>query len=443
MALTLLGGSVLLLLLLIARLRINAFWALLVVSFLAGIGTGMPPAQVLAAILKGIGDTMGSLILILIFGAVLGKLIEESGAARSISDALIGLLGAERIQLSILITGFLVGLPMVYNASFLVLIPLVYTLSHTYRLPLLSIGIPLSSALSVAHGLLVPHPAPVAICSLLDADLNLTLLYGLLLAVPAAFLAGPMLERFSRCVAASPPASLFDPAKPLPSSLPPLAVSLTALLAPVALMLLGAAARLTPGRSGAWSGAAVFLSDPTVALFSGVLAAFVLLGLLRGRSMESLMESASAAAASVSMVALIIAAGGAFKQVLLDGGISASLQAATQRLGLPPIWLGWCTSAVLRLALGSATVAAITSAGIVAPAISGSGVPRELLVLAIASGSLMFSHINDIGFWMFKEYYNVSVKDTFRVWTVMESIVALVGLGGVLALSALLPKAAS
>lgn len=443
MALTLLGGSVLLLLLLIARFRINAFWALLAVSFLAGLGAGMPPGRVLAAILKGVGDTLGALVLILVFGAVLGRIVEESGAARSISDALIRLLGEKRIQLSVLITGFLVGLPMVYNASFLVLIPLVYTLSHSRRLPLLYIGIPLSSALSTAHGLLVPHPAPVAIASLLHADPNLTLLYGLILALPAALLAGPVLERFSRGVPSSPPPSLFDPEKASPPSLPPLTVSLAALLSPVALMLLGAAARLLPARNDGWIRAALFLSDPTVALFLGVLAAFALLGLRRGRSMESLMQSASAAAASVSMVALIIAAGGAFKQVLSDAGVASSLQTATQHFGLPPIWLCWCTSALLRLALGSATVAAITSAGIVAPAVSGSGASPELLVLAIASGSLMFSHFNDIGFWMFKEYYNVSVKDTFRVWTVMESIVALVGLGGVLALEALLPQASA
>lgn len=440
MAVALLGGSVVLLLLLIAHFRINAFWALLVVSFLAGVGAGMSPGQVLAAMLKGVGDTMGALVLILVFGAVLGRIVEESGAARSVSDALIHLLGEKRIQLSVLITGFLVGLPMVYNASFLVLIPLVYTLSSTRRLSLLYVGIPLSSALSAAHGLLVPHPAPVAIASLLHADPNLTLLYGLILAVPAALLAGPVLERFSRGVPASPPPSLFDPGKASPPSLPPLPLSLATLLAPVALMLLGAMARLMPGRNDSWIRIALFLSDPAVALFLGVVAAFALLGLLRGRSVESLMQSASSAAASVSMVALIIAAGGAFKQVLTDAGAASSLQSVTQHFGLPPIWLCWCTSALLRLALGSATVAAITSAGIVAPVISGSAVPPELLVLAIASGSLMFSHFNDIGFWMFKEYYNVSIKDTFRVWTVMESIVALVGLGGVLALSGLLAQ---
>lgn len=443
MALTLLAGSVLVLLLLIARFRINAFWALLVVSFFVGLVAGLPADQVLASILKGVGDTLGSLVLILVCGAVLGRLIEESGAAHAISDALIRLLGEKHIQLSVLITGFLVGLPMIYNASFLVLIPLIYTLSHTRCLPLLYIGIPLSSALSTAHGLLVPHPAPVAIASLLHADLNLTLLYGLILAVPAALLAGPVLERFSRGVPASAPPSMFDPSKASPMSSPPLAVSLAVVLVPVALMLLGGATRLVPDRKAPWTRAALFLSDPTVALFLGVTAAFVLLGLLRGRSMESLMQSASAAVANVSMVALIIAAGGAFKQVLSDTGVASSLQTVAQRLVLPPIWLCWCTSALLRLAVGSATVAAITSASIVAPVISGVGVAPELLVLAIASGSLMFSHFNDIGFWMFKEYYNVSVKDTFRVWTVMESIVALVGLAGVLVLAAVLPQASA
>ncbi len=439
MAVILLAGSVLLLLLLIAKFRVNAFFALLITSFLAGVSAGMGPQRTLASMLKGLGDTLGSLILILVFGAILGKLVEESGAARSVSDALARLLGENRLQISVLLTGLLVGLPMVYNASFLVLIPLIYTISHTRRLPLLYVGIPLSSALSVAHGLLIPHPAPVAIAALLKADPNLTLLYGLLLAVPAAVLAGPVLERFCRNVAASPPPGLFRPEESAGDDLPRLWTSLLVLLAPVGLMLAGAAARLLGDGNGLWVSAALLVSDPTVALFAGVVAAIVLLGLGRGRSMESLMQSTAAAVASIAMVALIIASGGAFKQVLMDAGVAHAMQSATERIGLPPILLCWLTSALLRLALGSATVAAITSAGIVLPAVAGSGVAPELLVIAIASGSLMFSHFNDIGFWMFKEYYNVSVKDTFRVWTVMESIVAVVGLLGVLMLNAMMP----
>ncbi len=443
MPLILLGASILLLLVLIARLRVNAFLALLLTSFLTGIAGGMDAGAALASVLKGIGDTLGSLLLILVFGAVLGKMIEESGAAYSISCAMTRRLGESRIQTSVLLTGFLVGLPMVYNAGFLVLIPLIYTLSHTRKLPLLYLGIPLSAALSTAHGLLPPHPAPVAIASLFGADANLTLLYGLIVAPPAALLAGPVLERFSRSVQTSPPAVLFDPETAVPADPPGVGVSLMSLLTPVGLMFGGALAGLTQFADAPAGRAMRFFGDPTVALFAGAVIAMAVLGLRRGRDMDSLMRSVSAAVSSVAMIALIIAGGGAFKQVLVDGGIAAAIQQAARALALPPLWLCWLTSALLRLALGSATVAAITAAGIVLPAVSGSGVAPELLVLAVASGSLMFSHFNDIGFWMFKEYYNVSVKDTFRVWTVMESIVAVVGLAGVLSLHALLAPAAA
>ena len=443
MPLILLGASIVLLLVLIARLRINAFLALLLTSFLVGIAGGMGAGAALASVLKGIGDTLGSLVLILVFGAVLGKMIEESGAAYSISCALTRRLGESRIQTSVLVTGFLAGLPMVYNASFLVLIPLIYTLSYARKLPLLYLGIPLSAALSTAHGLLPPHPAPTAIASLLGADVNVTLLYGLMMAPLAALLAGPVLERFNRSVQASAPPGLFDPDKAVPAEPPGLGVSLVSLLAPVGLMLASALAGLTRLSETSAGRAIRFLGDPTVALFAGAVIAMAVLGLRRGRDMDSLMRSVSAAVSSVAMIALIIGAGGAFKQVLIDGGIAGTIQQAAHAMALPPLWLCWLTSALLRLALGSATVAAITAAGVVLPAVSGSGVAPELLVLALASGSLMFSHFNDIGFWMFKEYYNVSVKDTFRVWTVMESIVALVGLAGTLSLHALLPASAA
>ena len=205
MPLIVLAASIVLLLVLIARLKVNAFLALLLTAFMVGVANGMPPAAALQSILKGIGDTMGSLVLILVFGAILGKLIEESGAAHTISYALTNLLGQRRIQLSVLATGFIVGLPMIYNASFLVLIPLIYTLSTTTRLPLMYLGIPLSAALSVTHGYLPPHPAPTSIAAMYHADVNLTLLYGLALAVPATLLAGPVLARFFRHVKNMPP----------------------------------------------------------------------------------------------------------------------------------------------------------------------------------------------------------------------------------------------
>lgn len=433
MTLAVLAAAVLLLLLLIARWRLNAFLALLLTSFAAGIAYGMSPEKALQSILKGIGDTMGSLALILVFGAVLGRRIEESGAAHAISAALGRAFGEKRIQVSVVITGFLVGLPMIYNASFLVLIPLIYTLSSTMRLPLMYLGIPLSSALSVTHGYLPPHPAPASIAILYRADVNLTLLYGLVLAVPATILAGPVLAHSFRHVRNEPPAHLHEARVFDASELPGLGASLATVLSPVILMLLGAAASL-----GGWTGPAAafckFASDPTVALFLAVLLSFWTLGLSRGFRMDALMKSVGAAAASVSMVLLIIASGGAFKQVLVDGGAAEGIRQFASGLAVSPILLAWSAAALLRLALGSATVAAITAAGIVLPVVPGSGIAPELLVLATTSGSLMFSHFNDIGFWMFKEYYNVTIRQTFQIWTVMESIVALTGLLGAFAL---------
>mgnify|MGYP005847824427 CR=1 FL=1 len=440
MTLAVLAAAVLLLLLLIVRLKLNAFLALLVTSFAAGLTYGMSPEKALQSILKGVGDTMGSLALILVFGAVLGKRIEESGAAHAISGALSRVFGEKRIQVSVVITGFLVGLPMIYNASFLVLIPLIYTLSSTMGLPLMYLGIPLSSALSVTHGYLPPHPAPTSIAILYGADVNLTLLYGLVLAVPATILAGPVLAGFFRKLRNSPPAHLFESRAFTAGDLPGLGVSLLTVLAPVILMLAGAAVSL-----GGWTGPLAdfckFVSEPTVALMLAAMLSLWTLGLARGFKMESLMKSVAAAAASVSMVMLIIAAGGAFKQVLIDGGAAEGIKQAAAGLAVSPILLAWSMAALLRLALGSATVAAITAAGMVLPLVRSSGIAPELLVLATTSGSLMFSHFNDIGFWMFKEYYNVSIRQTFQIWTVMESIVAVVGLLGALGLHQVLGAA--
>jgi Gnt-I system high-affinity gluconate transporter/Gnt-II system L-idonate transporter len=439
MALAVLGAAILALLVLIGRLKVSAFLALLVVSFAVGVVNGMSAGAALKSMLKGIGDTMGSLVLILVFGAILGKQIEESGAAHTITRALTGLFGRNRLQLSVMVTGLVVGLPMIYNASFLVLIPLVYTLAAETGLPLMQLGIPLSSALSVTHGYLPPHPAPIAIAALYGANTNRTLLYGLLLTPFATLLAGPLLARFFRGLRNEPPAGLYEARTFRPGELPGLAASLLTVSAPVLLMLAGAVAEMAWKGGGPAAETAKFLSDPNVALGLAAIAGFYTLGLRRGRDMDSLMKSAGAAVASVSTVILIIASGGAFKQVLLDGGTGEAIKTLVTRTNLSPLLLAWATAALLRLALGSATVAAITAAGILLPVVPGCGVAPELLVLATTAGSLMFSHFNDIGFWMFKEYYNVTVKQTFQIWTVMESIVAVVGLAGVLVINLFVP----
>jgi gluconate transporter len=432
MTLAVLGGAVVLLLLLIARFKLNAFLALILTSLAVGLANGMSAEATLKSLLKGIGETMGSLALILVFGAILGKMIEESGAAHTISRALTRLFGERRIQISVLITGFLVGLPMIYNASFLVLIPLIYTLSVTAGVPLLYLGIPLSSALSVTHGYLPPHPAPTSIAVLYGADVNKTLLYGLVLALPATVLAGPVLAKFFRTHRNMPPPELYVPREFRDDELPGLLPSLFTILLPVLLMLSGALVSLA-GITGTPRNVARFASDPTIALLAAVLLSFFTLR--RGRDVESLMSSVGTAAASVSMVLLIIASGGAFKQVLLDAGTGDAIKQVAAGLTVSPLILAWSAAALLRLALGSATVAAITAAGIVLPMVPASGIAPELLVIATTAGSLMFSHFNDIGFWMFKQYYNATIRQTFQIWTVMESIVAIVGLIGTLLLA--------
>jgi gluconate transporter len=438
MPLILLGAAIALLLVLIVTFKLNPFLALVLTSFLTAVGNGMAAQAALNSILKGIGDTIGSVALVIVAGAALGKLIEESGAAHVVSKRLTEIFGPKRVQLSVVLTAFLIGLPMFYNASFLVLTPLVYALAATSGVPLLYLGIPASAALSVTHGYVPPHPAPTAVAALFHADLNMTLLYGTVLAIPAILLGGPLLARFHKKSKNQPPAGLYTHREFKPEELPALGNALTTILIPVILMLAGAVVTMTTSGKSFLLDAAKFLSDANVALLIAMFVAIYTLGIRRGRDMDSLMKSVGAAVASVSMLLLIIGSGGAFKQVLIDCGTADVIKRSASQVALSPLLLAWGAAAVLRFSIGSATVAALTASGIVLPLVPGSGVRPELLVIAVCCGSLMFSHFNDTGFWMFKEYYNATVKQTFQVWTVMECIVGTAGLIGVLLLNSLL-----
>jgi gluconate transporter len=438
MALIVLAVSIAVLLVLTTWAKLNAFLALLVTAFCAGILNGMSADAALKSILKGFGDTLGSLALMILFGAMLGKLIEESGAAHAIAGALIGAMGRKRIQYALLMVGFLIGLPMFYNAAFLVLIPLIYTLSTTTGLPLVWLGMPMSAALSIVHGMLPPHPGPAAIAVTFHADAGRTLLYGLPIAAIGAIVAGPLWAMFFRNLRTKPPASLHVDRGFESRSLPGLPVSMMTVLFPVALMLAGSIVALAVRRDNRLTASMRFLSDPNVALFLAVVLGCYTLGLRRGRTVEALMKDASAAVSGVAMILFIIAGGGALKQVLLDGGTGESVKHLTAGMAFSPIVLAWATAALIRGATGSATVAAITAAGIILPIVPSSGVRPELLVLAIGSGSIALSHFSDSGFWMFKEYFNLSIRDTLATWGMMEMLIAVVGLGGVLAEHALL-----
>lgn len=455
MPLIFVGVGILILLVLMLKFRFDAFFALLITSFIVGVLNSMGMLQILSSVLKGIGDTMGSIILILVFGAMLGKLIEESGAAHTLTNRLTKLFGIKNIQYTILVVGFLVGLPMMYNASFLVLIPLIYTFSKTTKLPLMYLGIPLSATLSIAHAYLPPHPAPTYVSFVYGADINQVLLYGLVPVIPACLIAGILLSRFFKKIDVQPPAELYEGKEFKKDELPGMGRSVLVTITPVILMLFGATLDLVFGKdinytelAKEWMGnnsmafmlaktleTFKFLSDANIALLMSVFAGLYFLGIKQGRKMDDLMKSMAKAVSSIGMIVLIIAAGGAFKQVLTDSGVAEYIKVLASGVDFNPLILGWCVAAVIRLAIGSATVATMTAAGIMLPILSVSNVSPELMVLATGSGSLMFSHFNDIGFWMFKEYYNVSIKQTFAIWTVMESLVAVIGLLAALFLS--------
>ncbi len=449
------GVGILILLVLMLKFRFDAFFALLITSFIVGILNSMGMLTILSSILKGIGDTMGSIILILVFGAMLGKLIEDSGAAHTLTNSLTEKFGLKNIQYVILVVGFLVGLPMMYNASFLVLIPLIYTFAKTTKLPLMYLGIPLSATLSIAHAYLPPHPAPTYVSFVYGADINQVLLFGLVPVIPACLIAGILLSKFFKKLDVQPPAELFEGKEFTKDELPGMTRSVLVMLTPVILMLFGATIDLIFGKDvdyselikGSVSNPTLalvlskvlevfkFLSDANVALLMSVFAGLYFLGIKQGRKMDDLMKSMGKAASSIAMIVMIIAAGGAFKQVLTDSGVAEYIKVLASGIEFNPLVLAWCVAAIIRLAIGSATVATMTAAGIMLPILSVSNVSPELMVLATGSGSLMFSHFNDIGFWMFKEYYNVSIKQTFAIWTVMESLVAIVGLAAALLLS--------
>lgn len=422
-----------LLLFFIMGLKLNAFLSLVIVSFLVGAGMGMPVDAILKSAQKGIGDTLGSLTMILGFGVMLGKLLSETGAVQQISARLIDLFGLKGIQIAMALTGFIIGIALFYNAGFILLLPLVFTVAQQSKLPVMQIGIPVAAALSVTHGFLPPHPGPAAIAVLFKADAGKVLIYGIIVAIPAIVLGGLVLPRFLKNLVAKPSEKLFNttwnPERPLPSFF----LSLLVALIPILLMAVATISDFWFKDNEALHRNLKFIGDPGVALLIAVLAALLLLR--RGQTVSSLMDRVAESVESVAMILLIIAGGGAFKQVLTDSGIGAQLAALMQNTPLSPLLLGWLIATLIRISLGSATLAGLTAAGIMQPLLATMSFSPELMVLAIGAGSLMCSHVNDTGFWMFKEYFGLTIGQTLRSWTVMESIIGTVGLVMVLILS--------
>jgi Gnt-I system high-affinity gluconate transporter len=425
-------GGLILLLLLIIIFRINAFIAFTIVSLAVGIAAGMPLENAVMSIQEGIGGTLGFLVLILGFGSMLGKLVADSGAARRIATKLIDMFGIGRIQWAVALTGFIVGVPMFFTVGFVILIPLLFTIAAASGVPLLYVGIPLVASLSVTHGLLPPHPAPAAIAAMFDADMGKTLVYGILISIPVIIIAGPLFSRAVKTITARPLKAFVNTRELRDDEMPGIWNATLTTLLPVILISSPFLTTLVfPGENEINSFFRA-VGDPVTAMLISLLVAVFTLGISRGRKTEEIMDSLGHSVMSITMVLLIIAGAGGLKEVLVDSGISDYIAGLFGSTAISPLVLGWMIAALLRISVGSATVAALTTAGIVLPLTLDATVSKELMVLAIGSGSLIFSHVNDGGFWLFKEYFGLTVKETFLTWTAMETLISVAGLLGVL-----------
>ncbi len=427
--------GVALLLLLMIRFKLNGFIALILVALIVGVLEGMPVSKVLDSIKNGVGGTLGSLALIIGFGAMLGKLLADCGGAQRIATTLIEKFGKQNVQWAVVLTGFTVGFALFYEIGFVLMIPLIFSIAATARIPLLYVGVPMAAALSVTHGFLPPHPGPTAIATIFHADMGKTLLFGAILAVPTVILAGPVYSRFLKGIDKPVPEGLYNPKIFTEAEMPSFGVSVWTSLVPVVLMALRAVAEMALPAGHPIRVYADFLGDPIMATLISVLIAIFTFGINRGRTVDQVMGSISDAVKIIAMILLIIGGGGAFKQVLVDSGVGTYIAALMTGSAISPLLLAWSIAAILRIALGSATVAAITAGGIAAPLIASTGASPELMVIAVGSGSVIFSHVNDPGFWLFKEYFNLTIMETIRSWSVLETIISVCGLVGCLLLN--------
>lgn len=428
-------SGIVLLVLLIAYFKLDTFVSFVLVSVGIGFAVGMDPLAISQSVQNGIGGVLGFLVIILGFGAMLGKLVADSGAAQRISDTLIRIFGKKYLPWALVLTGFIIGIPMFYSVGFVIMVPLVFTVAATTGLPMLYVGLPMLAALSVTHGYLPPHPAPSALVKDFGADMGLTLIYGIIVAIPAIILGGPVFSSTLKKYRPKPLKGFFNEKIFTEEEMPGFTISILTALSPVILLGLTAILKIFIQADTPLGKFIYVISDPVIAMLIAVLIAIYTLGVRRGTSMNKISKSIEESIRSIAMILLIIAGAGALKEILVDSGISDNIGFMLQNIEMSPLVLAWGIAAIIRVCVGSATVAGLTTAGIVLPLIVEGGANPELMVLATGAGSLMFSHVNDGGFWMFKEYFNLTVKETLKTWSVMETIVSFTGLIGVLILN--------
>lgn len=445
MPLVIVGIGIVALLVLIMGLRLNTFVSLIIVSFGVALLLGMPLDQIVKTIEAGIGGTLGHLALIFGLGAMLGKLIADAGGAQRIAMTLVARFGEKNIQWAVVVASFIIGIALFFEVGLVLLIPIVFAISRQLRVSILYLGIPMVAALSVTHGFLPPHPGPTVIAGEYKANIGEVLLYGFIVAVPTVIIAGPVFTKIAKRLVPESftrtgnIASLGEQKEFDLDETPGFGISVFTAMLPVLLMSVATIFTLLQETLGLGESSVIsaieFIGNASTAMLISLLVAVYTMGIARKIPMQTVMESCTTAIAQIGMMLLIIGGGGAFKQVLIDGGVGTFVAQLFEGSALSPILLAWLIAAILRISLGSATVAALSTAGLVIPLLEQSDVNLALVVLATGAGSLIASHVNDAGFWMFKEYFGLSLKETFATWTVLETIISVCGLGFVLLLS--------
>jgi Gnt-I system high-affinity gluconate transporter len=441
--------AILVLILLVSVVKLDTFISFILVAIGLGLANQLEIPVLSKAIQSGVGNTLGELTLIIGFGAMLGKLVASSGASEQITNKIITVFKDKYLTWGLALAGFIIGLPLFYNAGFVIVIPLIFAISQSTKLPILYVGIPMLSALSVAHGYLPPHPSPAAIATQLNADLGKTLFYGIMVAIPAIAVAGPLFGSTLKKYKPEINTSLFANEKTEITNPPGIGISFFVALLPVFLLTYSLWYNLLIGILPASMESSLnslsqtlketlkihLLIEPNFSLLISVLVAIYFLGIKQGKTMPQIGKLLEEAFKNVAPILLIIAGSGALKEIFIVSGTSKYIAGLLLGIDINPLILGWAIAGLIRVCVGSATIAGLTAVGVLLPMIQAqTGLSPELMVLAIGSGSLMFSHINDGGFWLFKEYFNLSIKDTIKTWSIMETIVSIIGLLGVLVL---------
>ena len=426
-------GAVIGIILLVTVLKLNPFLSLLLASLALAIVAGMPLSGVVRSFEAGVGGTLGHIAIVVALGTMLGKMMAESGGADTIALTMIRVFGEKRLPWAMMCIGIIVGLPAFFEVGFVLLIPIAFTVARRTGRSLISVALPLVAALSVDHGLVPPHPAALLAVNTYHADVGRTILYALIIGIPTATLAGPLFAKivtpWIKAPAENPMADDFEH-HDANRQLPGFWLTMGSILLPVALMLIGSWADVVAPRASFLNEAVHFVGNDDMALLIGVLIAFVTLGVMRGVSRETILRFSNECLAPTATITLLIGAGGGFGRVLQDSGVSHAMIQIAMQHHLPLLFLAWLLAALMRLATGSATVAMTTAAGIVAPiALQTPSTSPELLAIATGAGSLIFSHVNDGGFWLVKEYLNLSVTETLKSWSICETIISFAGLG--------------